>query len=109
MYCIMVWVIVVAVASKERPSIYIISLIFCSMMRIIGKLQEALPGVFIHSVRIGKTPEDDRKRSLIDNMNRQIEEVCQQLAQIPELSNGFNAIGISQVKIAKYLFYIYFY
>lgn len=68
------------------------------MMRIISKLQEALPGVFIHSIRIGHTPDQDRKNSLFDNMNRQISEVCSQLAGIPELANGFNAIGISQVK-----------
>lgn len=67
------------------------------MLRIIGKLQDALPGVFIHSVRIGKSPEEDRKNSLLDNMNRQISEVCTQLASIPELANGFNAIGLSQV------------
>ena len=45
---------------------------------------------------IGKSPEDDRKRSLLDNMNRQIEEVCDQLARVPELADGFNAIGLSQ-------------
>ena len=67
------------------------------MLRIIGELQEALPGVFIHAIRIGKTPDEDRKNSLFDNMNRQISEVCSQLAAIPELESGFNAIGMSQV------------
>jgi palmitoyl-protein thioesterase len=66
------------------------------MLRLIERIKGALPGVFIHSVRIGKTPEEDRKRSLLDNMNRQIKEVCNQLAGIPELAEGFNAIGLSQ-------------
>ena len=66
------------------------------MMRLIERIRTALPGVFIHSVRVGKTPEEDRKRSLLDNMNRQIKEVCDQLAGIPELADGFNAIGLSQ-------------
>lgn len=65
-------------------------------MRLIERIKSALPGVFIHSVRVGKTPEEDRKRSLLDNMNRQIKEVCDQLAGIPELADGFNAIGLSQ-------------
>lgn len=65
-------------------------------MRLVSRIKEALPGVFIHSVMIGKGPEDDRKRSLLDNMNRQIAEVCDKLARIPELSEGFNAIGLSQ-------------
>lgn len=67
-----------------------------SMLRLISKIKSKLPDVFIHSIKIGETPEEDRKRSLLDNMNRQIKEVCDQLAGIPELSQGFNAIGISQ-------------
>ena len=66
------------------------------MMRLIERIKSALPGVFIHSIRVGRTPEEDRKRSLLDNMNRQISEVCDQLAGIPELADGFNAIGLSQ-------------
>ena len=66
------------------------------MARLVERVKEALPGVFIHSIMIGKSPEDDRKRSLLDNMNRQIDEVCNQLAGIPEISDGFNAIGLSQ-------------
>lgn len=66
------------------------------MLRLIERIKSGLPGVFIHSIRIGGTAEEDRKRSLLDNMNRQIKEVCDQLAGIPELADGFNAIGISQ-------------
>jgi palmitoyl-protein thioesterase len=66
------------------------------MMRLVSSLKSALPGVFVHSIRIGDSPEEDRKKSLLDGMNRQITEVCRQLASIPELADGFNAIGISQ-------------
>ena len=66
------------------------------MARLVERIKEALPGVFIHSIMIGRSPEDDRKRSLIDNMNRQIEEVCDQLSRVPELADGFHAIGLSQ-------------
>ena len=74
----------------------ILHLTFCSMMRLIARIKEALPGVFIHSVMIGGNPEEDRKLSLLDGMNRQIREVCDKLASISELANGFNAIGLSQ-------------
>lgn len=66
------------------------------MQMLISKIQAALPGVFVHSVRIGDSPEEDRRYSLFDNMDRQIREVCSQLAAIPELRDGFNAIGLSQ-------------
>lgn len=66
------------------------------MVRLVDRLKAALPGVFVHSIMIGKSPEDDRKRSLLDNLNRQIDEVCAQLAGIPEISGGFNAVGLSQ-------------
>ena len=67
------------------------------MLVLIGKLQSVLPGIFIHSVQIGKNSGEDRKKSLLDNMNRQIDEVCDQLGGIEELKEGFNAIGLSQV------------
>jgi palmitoyl-protein thioesterase len=66
------------------------------MLRMISKLQEELPGVFVHSVRIGNSPEEDRKKTILDSANRQVEEVCEQLKGIPELSKGFNAVGMSQ-------------
>lgn len=65
-------------------------------MRLISRIKDAVPGIFIYSVMVGKSPEEDRKRSLIDNMNRQIEDVCEKLAAVPELTKGFNAIGLSQ-------------
>ncbi len=85
------------VKSKQLVLFFVCLLLVSSMMRIISELQTALPGVFIHAIRIGKTPDEDRKNSLIDSMNRQISEVCSQLAAIPELQGGFNALGISQV------------
>lgn len=66
------------------------------MLRLISRIKSVMPGVFIHAVRIGGSVEEDRKLSLLDNMNRQIKEVCDQLAGIPDLAEGFNAIGISQ-------------
>lgn len=60
--------------------------------------------VFIHPIRIGSDPGEDRRKSLFDNVDRQIEEVCEQLKGIPELAGGFNAIGISQVTLSFFPF-----
>lgn len=65
-------------------------------MGLITRIKSAVPGVFIYSVMVGKSPEEDRKRSLLDNLNRQIQDVCDKLAGVPELADGFNAIGLSQ-------------
>lgn len=68
------------------------------MAAFITEIQNALPGVFVHSIQIGPDQDQDRSYTFFDNVNRQIDEVCEQLQGIPELSAGFNAIGLSQVK-----------
>lgn len=67
------------------------------MSAFIAEIQEAIPGIFVHSIQIGSDPDQDRSYTFFDNVNRQIDEVCEQLQGIPELSGGFNAIGLSQV------------
>ena len=60
-------------------------------------LKKRLPGVFIHSIRIGETEDQDRESGYFGELSVQIDSVCQQLADIEELKDGFNAIGLSQV------------
>ncbi|KAL1933323.1 hypothetical protein VTP01DRAFT_7413 [Rhizomucor pusillus] len=67
-----------------------------SMGRVVKLLQDRLPGVFVHSLRIGEDTEQDHKAGFFGQLNDQIDYVCDQLAGIPELANGFNAIGFSQ-------------
>jgi palmitoyl-protein thioesterase len=50
----------------------------------------------VYSIQIGKTPKEDRFKSLFDDANRQIEETATFLKGIPELEQGFYAVGISQ-------------
>lgn len=90
------------------------------MGRVVKLLQDRLPGVFVHSLRIGEDTEQDHKAGFFGQLNDQvirfsniskkidmlntllpdkIDYVCDQLAGIPELANGFNAIGFSQVKL----------
>ena len=49
------------------------------------------------SLKIGNTVIDDTINGFLKDTNKQIEMVCQQIAEDPELQNGYNAIGLSQV------------
>ncbi|RCH98491.1 hypothetical protein CU097_013980 [Rhizopus azygosporus] len=48
---------------------------------------------FVHSVRLAESADEDRKASYFGQINLQVDNVCQELATIPELQNGYNAIG----------------
>lgn len=61
--------------------------------RLGDEIKKWLPGVYVHSVRIGGTKEEDRKAGYFDNLNRQVGFACGQLANDANLKNGFNAIG----------------
>jgi hypothetical protein len=91
-----------------------------SMGYIKGVLREALGGSFIHSVRLGKTEEDDRNKGYFANMNdevrtskspnsthqgqlcySQVDQVCKTLKRELRLARGFDAVGFSQVCICS--------
>lgn len=66
----------------------------------IGGLQKMLEanisGVFVHSIQLGANEEEDFTNSYFMAVNKQVTTVCQKLSQIPELQNGYHAIGFSQ-------------
>ncbi|KAG2221978.1 hypothetical protein INT45_010502, partial [Circinella minor] len=70
-----------------------------SMGRVKDLIQKSLPGTFVYSIQLGKTIEEDHEAGFFGVVNDQIDFVCDQLAGIPELTEGFNAIGFSQVTI----------
>ena len=70
-----------------------------SMGAVKSFLESQLPGVYIHSVRIGESEDQDKEKGFFDQVGRQIDEVCEQLKSDPLLSLGFNAIGLSQVSL----------
>ncbi|KAI8813157.1 palmitoyl-protein thioesterase 1, isoform CRA_a [Cladochytrium replicatum] len=67
-----------------------------SMGTVKSALEEWLPGVLVHSIQIGASESDDTDKGFFDLLDRQINEACEQVTAIPELSNGFNAVGFSQ-------------
>ncbi|TGZ53549.1 palmitoyl-protein thioesterase 1 [Temnothorax longispinosus] len=72
----------------------------CCFSFSLGKIQRILeaeiPGVYVHSIRIGNNEIEDVENSYFGNINDQIKHVCEQLSQDTNLQNGYNAIGFSQ-------------
>ena len=57
-----------------------------------------IPGIYIKSLMIGSSMFEDTKNSYLMNINDQVARACKQIAEDPELNDGYNAIGISQVR-----------
>ncbi|KAG6332607.1 hypothetical protein ID866_6485 [Astraeus odoratus] len=54
------------------------------------------PGIFVHSIYIDSDASEDKRASFYGNVNSQIALVANQLASIPQLERGFDAVGFSQ-------------
>ncbi|XP_046558911.1 LOW QUALITY PROTEIN: palmitoyl-protein thioesterase 1-like [Haliotis rubra] len=67
-----------------------------SMGSIKSLIQKNINGVYVKSLEIGSNVAEDTENGFFMNVNKQIDMVCQQLANDKNLSNGYNAIGFSQ-------------
>merc|ERR1719369_1249581 len=59
-------------------------------------LKENIDGVYVHRIMIGANIIIDTESGFFRDTNRQIREVCEMIAEDPELQYGYNAIGFSQ-------------
>eukprot|EP00090_Calanus_glacialis_P001930 TRINITY_DN11436_c0_g1_i1.p1 TRINITY_DN11436_c0_g1~~TRINITY_DN11436_c0_g1_i1.p1 ORF type:complete len:310 (-),score=86.91 TRINITY_DN11436_c0_g1_i1:27-929(-) len=59
-------------------------------------LKENIDGVYVHRIMIGGNIVIDTESGFFRDTNRQISEVCEMMANDPELQDGYNAIGFSQ-------------
>jgi len=66
------------------------------MIGIANILKDNIPDVYVHRIMIGGNLIVDVESGFFRDTNRQIREVCQMIAEDPELQNGYNAIGFSQ-------------
>ena len=66
------------------------------MQELATSLKSAFPGLYVHLVALEDTLSADQKAGFFGNVNEQVEQVCDQLASVPELSKGFDGIGFSQ-------------
>jgi len=60
------------------------------------QIAEMHPGIFIHSVYVDEDQEQDRRAGFYGSVNDQVDLVAEQIANVTELKNGFDAIGFSQ-------------
>merc|ERR1712236_33392 len=67
-----------------------------SMGSIKNYLEDEISGVYVHSIMIGSNIIVDMESGFFRDTNRQVSEVCEMMANDPNLQNGYNAIGFSQ-------------
>ncbi|KAE8268196.1 hypothetical protein A4X09_0g4142 [Tilletia walkeri] len=66
------------------------------MQQVKGLLEKLYPGIFVHLVHVADDVGSDQRAGLFGEVNEQVEKICEQLAGIDELKDGFDAIGFSQ-------------
>lgn len=66
------------------------------MVRVEEIIQDMYPGIYTHNVYLDESGSTDQRKSFFGNINDELEFVCKQLADIPELEGGFDALGFSQ-------------
>ena len=59
-------------------------------------IEDMYPGIYVHLISLDSTPSGDKSATFMGNVNEQIEQAQRQLAKVPELQAGFDAIGFSQ-------------
>jgi len=66
------------------------------MVGIANIIKDVIPDIYVHRIMIGGNLIVDTESGFFRDTNRQVREVCQMLAEDPELQGGYNAIGFSQ-------------
>ncbi|KAF9153615.1 hypothetical protein DFQ26_000525 [Actinomortierella ambigua] len=66
------------------------------MEELFESVRTLAPTIYIHSVQLAESESDDKKAGFFGNVNDQVDIVCQQLKENPNLEGGFNAVGFSQ-------------
>lgn len=65
-------------------------------VEIVKRWMEDDMGIYVYTVQIGDTTEEDFASTYIGNVGEQVEFVCGQIREQPELAGGYNGIGFSQ-------------
>ncbi|OBZ68161.1 Palmitoyl-protein thioesterase 1 [Grifola frondosa] len=66
------------------------------MLEFMSLIKDIHPGIFIHSIFLNENLKEDERAGFYGNVNEQVQVVSEQLANITELREGFDAIGFSQ-------------
>ena len=65
-------------------------------VEVVKKWMEEGLGIYVYSVEIGGSTEEDFASTYVGNVGEQVDFVCRQIRERPELAGGFNGIGFSQ-------------
>ncbi|CCL98365.1 uncharacterized protein FIBRA_00360 [Fibroporia radiculosa] len=66
------------------------------ILEFISLVQDVHPGIFVHSIHLDTDLKEDQRATFYGNVDEQVDLVSEQLANITELEEGFDAIGFSQ-------------
>lgn len=69
---------------------------FEGMQELREAVQQHYPGTFVHAVALSDEVDADRRATFFGKADQQVQQVCEQLACIKELQDGFDGIGFSQ-------------
>lgn len=98
--CYVAWVGVTQLDTTPLPLVLWHGLGDSADSLFIGKLRERVedmyPGIVVHSVSLESGLVSDQRAGIFGNVNEDIERACAQIAGIPALRGGFDAVGISQ-------------
>ncbi|XP_022910226.2 palmitoyl-protein thioesterase 1 [Onthophagus taurus] len=67
-----------------------------SLGSIVKGIKEALPGVYVTSLKIGSSIPTDVENGFFMHPNKQIDYACKLINSDPNLQNGYHAVGFSQ-------------
>merc|ERR1712038_408773 len=67
-----------------------------SMGRIKEMLEQNIEGVYVRSLLVGNSPNEDTLNGFFMPVKKQIELVCKTINEDPKLQKGFNGMGFSQ-------------
>ncbi|KAK3863644.1 hypothetical protein Pcinc_030607 [Petrolisthes cinctipes] len=67
-----------------------------SMGRIKELVEQRIPGIYVRSLMIGANIIADEEHGYLGNVNDHVAQVCDKVANDPELQGGYHAMGFSQ-------------
>jgi len=59
-------------------------------------IESYVPGIYVYSLQIGSSFEEDVENGFLLNINKQVDMACDLIKNNSQLAGGFNAIGFSQ-------------
>ena len=66
-------------------------------------LETRLPGVHVHSLMIGASPNEDTLNGFFMSVNHQIEIACDRIKNDPLLQNGYVLLAITSIYVLAYV------